>query len=33
MVEWYGGVEGIGDVIYSQEEMDLASDLGLRLDD
>jgi len=32
MLEMYGGVEGIGDVIYNQEELDLAADLGLRLE-
>lgn len=30
MVEMYGGVEGIGDVIYDQEDQDLLSDLGFR---
>lgn len=28
MVEMYGGVEGIGEVIYDDEERDLLSDLG-----
>lgn len=28
MVEMYGGLEGIGEVIYSDEELDLLNDLG-----
>lgn len=32
LLEQYGSLEGIGEVIYSQEELDLAADLGLDLE-
>src|SRR5258705_11745598 len=33
MMEQFGGLEGIGDVIYSQEERDLMTDLGIRFNE
>jgi len=32
-MEQFGGLEGIGDVIYSQEEHDLMTDLGIRFNE